>query len=166
MLPPVTFQSFALIRPIIVTINRPLLWIRAVATVPNKALKQRLAASGAIAKEEGKGYYVGDNVQFAIGQGLLAATPLQLAVAYSVYGNDGTVARFGWKAQNKSLLLFSGEAYNVEMGITSELFQTDRSRLRRNCGSTEFGSLPMSCSRMWTKACVPPGAKLRRRNSS
>jgi len=41
-------------------------------------------------------------------------------------GNDGTVARFGWKAQNKSLLLFSGEAYNVEMGITSELFQTER----------------------------------------
>src|SRR2546421_11398333 len=29
-------------------------------------------------------------------------------------GNDGTIARFGWKAQNKSLLLFSGEAYNVE----------------------------------------------------
>jgi len=41
-------------------------------------------------------------------------------------GNDGTVARFGWKAQNKSLLLFSGEAYNVEMGITNDLFQTER----------------------------------------
>ena len=36
------------------------------------------------------------------------------------------MARFGWKAQNKSLLLFSGEAYNVEMGITNELFQTER----------------------------------------
>ena len=41
-------------------------------------------------------------------------------------GNDGTITRFGWKAQNKSLLLFSGEAYNVEMGITNELFQTER----------------------------------------
>jgi CxxC motif-containing protein (DUF1111 family) len=41
-------------------------------------------------------------------------------------GNDGTIARFGWKAQNKSLLLFSGEAYNVEMGITNELFQNER----------------------------------------
>src|SRR5438874_375059 len=41
-------------------------------------------------------------------------------------GNDGTVARFGWKAQNKSLLMFSGEAYNVEMGISNELFQTER----------------------------------------
>jgi CxxC motif-containing protein (DUF1111 family) len=41
-------------------------------------------------------------------------------------GNDGTIARFGWKAQNVSLLLFSGEAYNVEMGITNELFQVER----------------------------------------
>jgi CxxC motif-containing protein (DUF1111 family) len=41
-------------------------------------------------------------------------------------GNDGTVARFGWKAQNKSLLLFAGEAYNVEMGVSNELFQSER----------------------------------------
>jgi CxxC motif-containing protein (DUF1111 family) len=41
-------------------------------------------------------------------------------------GNDGTIARFGWKAQNESLLLFSGEAYNVEMGISNELFQQER----------------------------------------
>src|SRR3984893_13578463 len=33
-------------------------------------------------------------------------------------GNDGTIARFGWKAQNKSLTIFAGEAYNVEMGVT------------------------------------------------
>jgi CxxC motif-containing protein (DUF1111 family) len=44
----------------------------------------------------------------------------------NVNGNDGTIARFGWKAQNKSLLLFSGEAYNVEMGISNEIFQTER----------------------------------------
>ena len=41
-------------------------------------------------------------------------------------GNDGTVTRFGWKAQNKSLMIFSGEAYNVEMGISNELFPTER----------------------------------------
>jgi CxxC motif-containing protein (DUF1111 family) len=41
-------------------------------------------------------------------------------------GNDGTISRFGWKAQNKSLLIFSGEAYNVEMGVTNDLFQTER----------------------------------------
>jgi CxxC motif-containing protein (DUF1111 family) len=39
-------------------------------------------------------------------------------------GNDGTITRFGWKAQNKSLTIFAGEAYNVEMGITNELFPT------------------------------------------
>jgi Di-haem oxidoreductase, putative peroxidase len=36
--------------------------------------------------------------------------------------NDGTITRFGWKAQNKSLTVFAGEAYNVEMGVTNELF--------------------------------------------
>ena len=41
-------------------------------------------------------------------------------------GNDGTITRFGWKAQNKSLLLFAAEAYNVEMGISNEMFQTER----------------------------------------
>jgi CxxC motif-containing protein (DUF1111 family) len=37
-------------------------------------------------------------------------------------GNDGTIARFGWKAQNKSIAIFSAEAYNVEMGVTNDLF--------------------------------------------
>ncbi len=41
-------------------------------------------------------------------------------------GNDGTITRFGWKAQNKSLMVFTGEAYNVEMGVTNELFQNER----------------------------------------
>jgi CxxC motif-containing protein (DUF1111 family) len=41
-------------------------------------------------------------------------------------GNDGTIARFGWKAQNKSLQLFAGEAYNVEMGVANEIFQSER----------------------------------------
>ena len=40
--------------------------------------------------------------------------------------NDGTITRFGWKAQNKSLLMFSGEAYNVEMGISNQLFPQER----------------------------------------
>jgi CxxC motif-containing protein (DUF1111 family) len=41
-------------------------------------------------------------------------------------GNDGTVTRFGWKAQNKSLLVFAGEAYNVEQGVTNAVFMTER----------------------------------------
>jgi CxxC motif-containing protein (DUF1111 family) len=40
--------------------------------------------------------------------------------------NDGSITRFGWKAQNKSLLIFAGEAYNVEQGVTNELFPTER----------------------------------------
>jgi CxxC motif-containing protein (DUF1111 family) len=53
-------------------------------------------------------------------------------------GNDGTIARFGWKAQNQTLLLFSGEAYNVEMGITNELFQVEREQ----AAECQFVSVP------------------------
>jgi CxxC motif-containing protein (DUF1111 family) len=42
-------------------------------------------------------------------------------------GNDGTITRFGWKAQNKSLLIFAGEAYNVEQGVSNEEFPNKRS---------------------------------------
>jgi CxxC motif-containing protein (DUF1111 family) len=41
-------------------------------------------------------------------------------------GNDGTVTRFGWKGQNKSLQIFAGEAYNVEQGVTNLLFPNER----------------------------------------
>jgi CxxC motif-containing protein (DUF1111 family) len=41
-------------------------------------------------------------------------------------GNDGTITRFGWKAQNKSLTIFAGEAYNVEQGVTNILFPNER----------------------------------------
>jgi CxxC motif-containing protein (DUF1111 family) len=53
-------------------------------------------------------------------------------------GNDGTITRFGWKAQNKSLLIFSGEAYNVEMGITNEAFQQERDETP----SCQFATVP------------------------
>ncbi len=53
-------------------------------------------------------------------------------------GNDGTITRFGWKAQNKSLLIFSAEAYNVEMGITNEGFQQERDETAR----CQFASVP------------------------
>ncbi|MGA7921615.1 MAG: di-heme oxidoredictase family protein [Candidatus Acidiferrales bacterium] len=41
-------------------------------------------------------------------------------------GNTGTISRFGWKAQNTSLLLFAGEAYSVEVGVSNELFGIKR----------------------------------------
>jgi CxxC motif-containing protein (DUF1111 family) len=44
----------------------------------------------------------------------------------NISANDGSITRFGWKAQNKSLELFSGEAYNVEIGVTNELFPNER----------------------------------------
>ncbi|MBV8514046.1 MAG: thiol oxidoreductase [Acidobacteria bacterium] len=53
-------------------------------------------------------------------------------------GNDGTISRFGWKAQNKSLEVFAGEAYNVEMGITNELFTNERA-------SPDEAGLPANC---------------------
>lgn len=64
-------------------------------------------------------------------------------------GNDGTIARFGWKAQNKSLLLFAGEAYNVEQGVSNELFQTERDETP-NC---QFAAVPNSVTN--TDATTP-----------
>jgi CxxC motif-containing protein (DUF1111 family) len=49
-----------------------------------------------------------------------------IAGTFNRNGNDGTISRFGWKAQNKSLEIFAGEASNVEMGISNQLFPQDR----------------------------------------
>jgi CxxC motif-containing protein (DUF1111 family) len=49
-----------------------------------------------------------------------------IAGRFNTSGNDGTITRFGWKAQNKSLLIFAAEAYNVEQGVTNEGFQNER----------------------------------------
>jgi CxxC motif-containing protein (DUF1111 family) len=46
--------------------------------------------------------------------------------SFNTSGNDGSITRFGWKAQNKSLLIFAGEAYNVEQGVTNEVFPNER----------------------------------------
>jgi CxxC motif-containing protein (DUF1111 family) len=52
--------------------------------------------------------------------------PLGIRGSFNTSANDGTITRYGWKAQNKSLTIFSGEAYNVEMGVTNELFPQER----------------------------------------
>jgi penicillin-binding protein 2 len=62
-------------------------------TVPDRELKKRYAELGVISKDEGAGYFTGDNVQLAIGQGLLSASPLQLAVGYSAIANYGFVMK-------------------------------------------------------------------------
>jgi CxxC motif-containing protein (DUF1111 family) len=67
---------------------------------------------------------------------------LGIGGAFNHNGNDGTISRFGWKAQNKSLMIFAGEAYNVEMGISNELFTQDRPLP----GEDQLGSgLPANC---------------------
>lgn len=51
---------------------------------------------------------------------------LGIGGSFNTSGNDGTITRFGWKAQNKSLLVFAAEAYNVEQGVTNEGFPNER----------------------------------------
>ena len=66
--------------------------------------------------------------------------------AFNHNGNDGTISRFGWKAQNKSLMIFAGEAYNVEMGISNELFPQDRPLPGEDGnGGTGGRGLPANC---------------------
>ncbi|HKD13330.1 MAG TPA: di-heme oxidoredictase family protein [Candidatus Angelobacter sp.] len=66
--------------------------------------------------------------------------------AFNHNGNDGTISRFGWKAQNKSLTIFAGEAYNVEQGVSNELFTQERPLPGEdgNGGSSGRG-LPANC---------------------
>ncbi len=56
-----------------------------------------------------------------------ARAALGIGGRFNSSGNDGSITRFGWKAQNKSLLIFAGEAYNVEQGVSNEVFSNERS---------------------------------------
>ena len=55
--------------------------------------------------------------------------PVAMALGISGHPNlnadDGSVNRFGWKAQKRSLILFAGEAYNVEDGVSNEFFPNE-----------------------------------------
>lgn len=127
-----------------------------------------------------------NNVIFRIptplyGLGLVEATPdamlqasfnatassraaLKIQGSFNTSGNDGTITRFGWKAQNKSLLMFVGEAYNVEQGVSNEVFPNERNAvtgcvfnsspedgtniLNPNSGSPNFGTTIGTASEM------------------
>jgi CxxC motif-containing protein (DUF1111 family) len=112
-------------------------------------IRGRMDASGCDLKQPNFAQqFAAGNVIFRIptptfGLGLVEATPdstLQANLAanrqiksqlgingtLNTSGNDGTVTRFGWKAQNKSLMVFSGEAYNVEQGVSNEAFVNER----------------------------------------
>jgi CxxC motif-containing protein (DUF1111 family) len=113
-------------------------------------IQGRVDANGCtLAQPEFDSALSANNVIFRIptplyGLGLVEATPdsvlqanlaatqtqraaLKIAGSFNTSGNDGTITRFGWKAQNKSLLIFVGEAYNVEQGVSNELFPNERS---------------------------------------
>jgi CxxC motif-containing protein (DUF1111 family) len=118
-----------------------------------------------------------NNVIFRIptplfGLGLVEATPdstLQANLAanrgvksqlgingsFNMSGNDGTITRFGWKAQNKSLMVFAGEAYNVEQGVSNEAFANERSAV---AGCVYNGS-PEDATKMLTDAGSTTGTE-------
>jgi CxxC motif-containing protein (DUF1111 family) len=66
------------------------------------------------------------NTSAKSGLGISGHANAHLSGNANISANDGTITRFGWKAQNKSLLMFAAEAYNVEMGITNQLFPQER----------------------------------------
>jgi CxxC motif-containing protein (DUF1111 family) len=88
---------------VIFRIPTPLFGLGLVESTPDAALRANLVSTQAARS------------QFGIGG------------SFNTSGNDGTITRFGWKAQNKSLLIFAGEAYNVEQGVSNEQFPNERS---------------------------------------
>lgn len=88
---------------VIYRIPTPLFGLGLVENTPDATLEANLAANAAQKKALG------------------------ISGVLNISANDGTVTKFGWKAQNKSLLIFSGEAYNVEIGVSNEAFPNERS---------------------------------------
>jgi len=54
-----------------------------------------------------------------------ARSKLGIGGRFNLSANDGSIMRFGWKAQNKSLLMSAAEAANVEEGVTNDLFPNE-----------------------------------------
>lgn len=61
--------------------------------IPDDEIKAQLVDLGVLGKKESRKLVTGDLVQVAIGQGLFASTPLQLAMAYGAIANDGFLMR-------------------------------------------------------------------------
>lgn len=69
---------------------------------------------------------------------------LGISGTFNRSGNTGNITRFGWKAQNPSLIVFAGEAYNVEEGVTNDGFPN-----KRNMSATPNLTVPA------TAQCAP-----------
>jgi CxxC motif-containing protein (DUF1111 family) len=101
---------------VVFRIPTPVFGLGLLELVPDSYLESNLASSGAAGTQIG----------------------CALEGTFNRSGNDGTITRFGWKAQNKSLLVFAGEAYNVEQGVSNEAFPNERS-VANGC---EFNTSP------------------------
>ena len=101
-LPQPDFASELAANNVIFRIPTPLFGLGLVENTPDFALKQNLASTADQRRASGIGG------------------------RFNLSGNDGTIMKFGWKAQNKSLTIFAGEAYNVEMGISNDIMPNER----------------------------------------
>src|SRR2546428_1856867 len=130
------FDAAAATNNLVFRIPTPVFGAGLIEQIPDSAILANQAANAAGKKLHG-----------------IAGRPHRISITGSTNnnGNDGTIARFGWKAQNKSLLLFAGEAYNVEMGISNELFQQEREE-KRAC---QFATVPNGVTD--TEATETPG---------
>lgn len=89
----------------ILRIPTPTFGLGFVETTPDSELMENLASSQAL------GFNTGGRLNTTF---------------FNTSGNDQTITRFGWKAQNVSLLMFAGEASNVELNVTNVLFPFER----------------------------------------
>ncbi len=95
---------------IIFRIPTPVFGAGLIEAIPDSAILANMNANASVKKE----------------MGISGHANAHLSGNANRSANDGTITRFGWKAQNKSLLMFASEAYNVEMGVTNQLFPQER----------------------------------------
>jgi CxxC motif-containing protein (DUF1111 family) len=103
------FAQMELLRNLIFRIPTPIFGAGLIENIPEAALYVNMAGNPALKQTLG-----------------ISGHP-------NISGNDGTITRFGWKAQNKSVEIFAGEAYNVELGVTNELFPDERMMPPSSC---------------------------------
>ncbi len=92
------------------------------------------------------------NLQANLAATQSARAALKIGGVFNTSGNDGTITRFGWKAQNKSLMIFAGEAYNVEQGVSNEVFPNERSAV----AGCVFNGSPEDASNMLNQNANSP----------
>jgi CxxC motif-containing protein (DUF1111 family) len=109
---------------VIFRIPTPLFGAGLIEQIQDSTIATNVAIQSGLAAKNGLG--INGKLNVVVSGNTVTGQRSRIMGEANTNANDGTIARFGWKAQNKSLLLFTGEAYNVEMGITNELFETER----------------------------------------